>query len=212
MANRKGECGSRHRFSLLGSEITTDGDCSREMRRRLFLRRKVTTTLDSVLETRRHFADKHPCSQGCGFRSSHVWMWELDHKESGVLKNWCFRTMVLEKTLESPLDSKEIKPVNLKGNQPWILTGRTNDEAETPILWPPDVNSQLTGKDPDAKKDWGQEEKEATEDEMVAWHHWLNGHEFEQAPGDSEGQQNLAFCSSWGRKESDMPDRLKNNH
>ena len=133
--------------------------------------------------------------QSYGFSSSQVWMWELNHKEDWGLKNWCFWTMVLEKTLESPLDSKEIKPVNNKGNQSWIFTGRTDVEAEAPILWPPDVKSQLIGKDPDAGKDWGQYEKEATEDEMVGWHPWHNGHEFEQTPGDSEGQGSLECCS-----------------
>ena len=118
-------------------------------------------------------------------------MWELDHKEGWAPKNWCFRTVVLEKTLESPLDSKEIKLVNPKGNQPWIFFGRTDAEAEAPILCPPAAKSGFIGKDPDAGKDWRQEEKGTTEDEMVGWHHWLNGHEFEQAPGDSEGQGSL---------------------
>ena len=117
------------------------------------------TTLDSVLKSRPHFADKHAYSQGYGFHSGHVWMWELDHKESWVLKNWCFWIVVLEKTLESPLDSKEIKLVNPEGNQLWIHIGRTNAEAEAPKLWPPDENSQLTGKDPDAGKDWRQKIK-----------------------------------------------------
>ena len=123
--------------------------------------------------------DKDSYSQGYGFSSSHVWMWELDHKEGCVLKNWCSQTVVLEKTLESPLDSKEIKPINPKGDKPWIFIERTDAEAEAPILWPPDVKTRLTGKDPDAGKDWGQEEKGATEDKVVGWHHWLNGHEFE---------------------------------
>ena len=125
-------------------------------------------------------------------------------KESRVPKNWCFWTVVLEKTLESPLDCKEIQPVNHKGNQSWIFVGRTDAEAEAPILWPPNVKSRLIGKDPDVGKDWGQEEKGATEDEMVAWHHWLNAHEFEQTQGDSEGQGSLACCSLWGHKKSDM--------
>ena len=123
-------------------------------------------------------------------------MWELDHKEVLALKNWCFRIVVLEKTLESPLDSKEIKPSNLKGNQPRILIGRT--EAEAPVVWSSDANSQLIGKIPNAGKDWGQEEKRATEYGMVGWHHWLNGHEFEQTPGESEGQGTLMCCSPWG--------------
>ena len=135
-----------------------------------------------------------PSSQSYGFLSSHIQMWELDHKEDWVLKNWRFQTMVLEKTLEGPLDSKEIKPVNPKENQSWIFTGRTDAEAEAPIFWPPDVKSWLTGKDPDAGKDWRQE-KGMTEDEMVGWHHWLNGHEFEQTLEDSEGQGSLACCS-----------------
>ena len=130
--------------------------------------------------------------------SSQVWMQKLDHKEDGVLKNWCFRTAVLKKTLESPMDSKEIKPVNPKGNQPWIFLGKTGAEAEAPILWPPDAKSWLTGKDSDAGKDWGQEEKEATEDEIAGWHHWLSGHEFEQTQGYNEGQGSLACCCSWG--------------
>ena len=118
---------------------------------------------------------------------SHAQMWELDHQAGWVLKNWCFQTMVLEKTLESPLDSKEVKPINPKGNQPWIFTGKTVTEAEAPILWPPDAKSWLLGKDPDAGKVWKQEEKGMMEDEMVGWHHRLTGHGFEQTPGDSGG-------------------------
>ena len=120
-------------------------------------------------------------------------MWELDHKKGWALKNWCFQTVVLVKTLESP--SKKIKPVKPKGNQPWIFIERT--DAEAPLLWPPDEKNQLIGKDPDAGKDWGQEEKRVTRGKMVGWHHWLNGHEFEQAQGDSEGQGSLACCSPW---------------
>ena len=131
--------------------------------------------------------------------SNYVWMWELDHKVGWAPKNWCFWTMLLEKTLDSPLDSKEIKLVNPKGNQPWIFIGRTDAEAETSILWPPDAKSQLIGKDHDAGKGWGQEEKGMTEDEIVGWHHRFNGHEFEQTQGDSKGQRSLACYSSWGR-------------
>ena len=138
-----------------------------------------------------------------------VWMWELDHKEAWVLKNWCFWTVVLEKTLESPLDSKEIKPVHPKGNHSWIFIGRTDTGA--PLLWPPDVKSQLIGKHPDAGKDWWQEEKATTEDEMVGWHHWLNGREFEQTLGDSEGQGSLLCCSSWSLRESETVEWLNNN-
>ena len=132
------------------------------------------------------------------------WTIKLDHKEGWALKNWCFQIVVLEKTLESPLDSKEIKPVNPKGNQTWPFTGRADAEAKVPILSPPDMKSQLIGKDPDTGKDGRQEEKRVTEDEMVDWHHWLNGREFEQTPRDSEGQGSLACCRPWGHKESDM--------
>ena len=144
-----------------------------------------------------------------GFSSSHIWMWELDHKEGWTPENWCFWTMVLVKTLESPLDCKEIKPVNPKKNQPWIFIGRT--EAEALILWPPDEKSQLIGKDPGAGKDWRQEVKGVTEDEMVGWHHRLDGHEFEQTPRDSEGQRSLACCSPWGCKELVTTEQLNNN-
>ena len=153
---------------------------------------------------------KGPSSQIYGFSSSHVWMWELNHKESWALKNWCFWTVVLEKTLVSHLDCKEIKIMNPRGSQPWIFSGRTFAEAETPILWPPDVNSQLIGKDPDAGKDKRQEEKGVTEDELVGWHHWLYGHEFEQTPGHGEGQGSLDCCCPWGCKESDTTERLNN--
>ena len=128
---------------------------------------------------RHYFADKGLSSQGYGFSSSHVWMWELDHKESWALKNWCFWTVVLEKTLESPLDCKEIKPVHPKGNQFWIFIGWTGAEAKIPIIWPPDVKKWLTGKAPDAGKDWRKEEKGTSEDDMVGWYHQLDGHEFE---------------------------------
>ena len=128
---------------------------------------------------RHYFANKGSSSPSHGFSSSHVWMWELDYKEGWALKNWCFWTVVLEKTLESPLVSKEIKAVHPKGDQSWIFIGRTDAEAEGPIFWPPDARNWLTEKDPDAGNDWRQEEKGTTEDEMAGWHHWLNGHEFE---------------------------------
>ena len=138
---------------------------------------------------RHYFADRGPSSQSYGFSSSHVRMWELDYEESWALKNWCFWTMVLEKTLESPLDYKEIKLVYPKGKQSWIFIGRTDAAAETPILWPPDANSWLIWKDPYAGKDWKQEEKGTTEDEMVGWHHRLNGHGFRWTPGVGDGQE-----------------------
>ena len=152
--------------------------------------------------------NKDPSSQSYGFSSSHVWMWELDYKESWVPKNWCFWTVVLEKTLASPLDCKEIQPVHPKGNQSWIFIGRTDAEAETPILWPPDGKNWLTRKDPDAGKDWRQEEKVTAEDEMVGWHHRLNGHEFEHTPGVGDRQGSLVCCSPRGYKESDTAERL----
>ena len=160
---------------------------------------------------RHFFAKKGPYSQSYGFPSSQVWMSQLDHKEVWAPRNWRFWTVVLEKTFESPLDCKEIQPVHPKGNQSWVFIGKTDAEAEAPILWPPNAKSQLTRKDPDAGKDWRQEEKEMTEDEMVGWHHQLNGHEFEQAPGDGEGQGSLECCSPWGHKESDATEQLNNN-
>jgi hypothetical protein len=183
-------------FIFLGSKITADGDRSHEMKRHLLLGRKAMTNLNSILKSGditlptkvRLVKDRY------GFSSSHVLMWELDHKESWGLKNWCFWTVVLEKTLESPLDCKEIQPVNPK-DQSWIFIGRTDAEAEAPILWSPNVKNWLTGKDPDAGKDWRWEEKGMTQDEMVGWHQWLGGHEFEQALGVGDGQGSLACCS-----------------
>ena len=194
-------------FILGGSKITTDGDCSHEIKRRLLLRRQVVTNIDSIFKSRDYLVNKDPSSQGYGFSSSHVWMWELDYKESWAPKNWCVWTVVLEKTLESPLDCKKIPPVHPKGNQSWVFFGRNDVEAETPILWPPDAKSWLIWKDPDAGKDWGQE-KGMTQDEMVGWHHWLNGHGFGWTPGDGDGQGGLACCDSWGRKESETTEQL----
>ena len=164
---------------LGGSKITADGDCSHKIKRRLLLRRKIMTNLYSILKQRHYFAKKGLSSQSYGFSSSHVWMRELDYKESWAPKNWCFWTVVMEKTLESPLDCKEMQPVHPKGNQSWIFIARTNAEAETPVLWPPDGKNWLIWKDPDGGKDWRPEEKGMTEDEMVGWHHQLSGHEFE---------------------------------
>ena len=147
-------------------------------------------------------------SQGYGFSIGHVWIWELDCEESWAPKNWCFWTVVLEKTLESPLDCKEIQPVHSVGDQPWDFFGRNDAEAETLVLWPPHVKSWLIGKDSDAGRDWGQEEKATTEDEMAGWHHRLYGHEFEWTPGVGDGLGGLACYNSWGRKESDTTERL----
>ena len=154
--------------------------------------------------------DKGLQSQGCGLSSSHILMWELNHKEDRAQKNWCFQTVVLKKTLENPLDSREIKSVNFKGKQPWILIGRTDHVAEVPVLWPSDGKSWL-GKIPDVRKDWRQKEKRVTEDEMVGWHHWFNGHELGQTLGDDEGQGSLVCCSPSGHKEPDKTWQL-NNH
>ena len=165
-------------FILGCSKITEDGDCNHEIKRCLLLGRKVMSNLHSILKSRHCFVNKGPYSQGYGFSSGHVWMWELYYEESWGLKNWCFWTVVLEKTLESPLDGTEFKPVHPKGDQSLVFIGRTDVEAETPILWPPDVKSWLIWKDSDAGRDWGQEEKGTTEDEMVRWHLWLSGHEF----------------------------------
>ena len=162
-------------FIFLGSKTTADGDCSHEIKRSFLLGRKTMSNLDSILKSRDYFADKSPFGQSCGFSSSHVWMWELDHKESSALKNWYFWNVSWRRILRVPLDYKEIQPVHPKGNQSWIFIGRT--DTETPILWPPDEN-WLIGKDPEAGKDWRREERGTTEDEMVGWHHWLNGHEF----------------------------------
>ena len=143
------------------------------------------------------------------FSSGHVWMWELDCEESWLPKNWCFWTAVLEKTLESPLTARRFnQSVHPKGDQSWVFIGRTDAVAETPILWPPDAKSWLTGKDPGAGRDWGQEKEGMTEDEMAGWHHRLDGHEFESTPGDGDGQGGLAYCNSWGRKESETTERL----
>ena len=182
---------------FLGSKITADGDCSHEIKRCLLLGRKAMTNLDSILKSKgitlliKVYIVKAMVfpvvMYGCE-------SWTYDWAP----KNWCFQIVVLEKTLESPLDCKEIKPVNSKRNQSWIFIGRIDVEAEAPIPWPSDSKSRLTAKDPDAGKDWRQKENGAAEDEMVGWHHQLNGHEFEQAPGDGEGQGSLACCSPWG--------------
>ena len=171
------------------------------------------TNVDSILKSRDiSLSTKvHLYSQSYGLSSSHVWMWQLDHKEGWALKNLCFWTVVLVKTLESSLDCKEIKSVHPKGNHSWIFIGRTHAEAETPILWPLDSKSQLIGKDPKTRKEWRQKEKGAAEDEMVREYHRLNGHEFEQTLGISEGQRSLACYSPWSCKDWDTPEQLNNN-
>ena len=195
-------------FILRASKITADGDCSQEIKRRLPLGRKVMTNLDSILKSRDiTLPTKVHLVKAMVFPVV-MYGCELDCEESWAL-NWCFWIVLLEKTLESPLDCKEIQPVHSKGDQSWVFIGRTDAEAETPILWPPDANSWLIGKYPDAGRDWGQEEKGTTEDKMAGWHHRLDAHEFRWTPGVGDRQGGLACCNSWGRKESDKTEWLK---
>ena len=194
-------------FIFLGSKITADGDCSHEIKRCLLLGRKVMTNLDSILKSKDiTLPTKTHLVKAMVFPVV-MYGYELDYKESQVPKNWCFWTVVLDKTLESLLGCKEIQPVHPKGNQSWIFIGRTDANTETPILWPPDVKSWLIWRDPDAGKDWRREKKGTTEDEMVGWYRWLNGCEFEKTPGVDDGQGGLVCCSPWGSKESDMTER-----
>ena len=197
-ANREKE--ERVQIIFLGSKITADSDCSHKIKRHLLLGRKSMTNVDSILKKQRHYlADNVPSSQKMVFPGV---MWELYYKESWVLKNWCFWSVVLEKTLKSPLDYREIQPVNPEGNQCWIFTGRTVAKAEAPILWTPDVENWLTGKKPrwERLKAGGEGR---TEDEMIGWHHWLDGHEFEQISEAGDGQGSLVCSSSWGCKQLD---------
>ena len=168
------------------------------------------TNLDSIFKSRDITLSTKVCLvKAMVFSCGHVWMWDLDCEEGWVPKNWCFWTVVLEKTLESPLDCKEIQPVHSKRDQPWDIFGRYDAKAETPVLWPPHVKSWLIGKDSDAGRDWGQEEKGTTEDEMAGWHHGLDGRESGWTPGVGDGQGGQACCNSWGHKESDTTERLK---
>ena len=167
-------------FIFLGSRITADCDCSHEIKKMVTPWKGSYDQLRQHIKKQRHcFANKGPYSQSYGFSINHVWMWELDYKEGWAPKNWCFWTVMLEKTLDCPMDCKEIQPVHPKGDQSWVFIGRTDVDAGTLILWPPDVKCWLIGKDSDAGRDWGQEEKGKTEHEMVGWHHRLTGHEFE---------------------------------
>ena len=167
------------------------------------------SNLDSILKSRDITLPTKVCLvKAMVFSCGHVWMWELDCGEVWAPKNWCFWTVVLEKTLESPLDCKEIQPVHSEGDQPWDFFRRNDAKAETHVLWPPHVKSWLIGKDSDAGRNWGQEEKGMTEDEMAVWHHWLDGHESEWTPGVGDGQGGLVCCDSWGCKELDMTEWL----
>ena len=199
-------------FLFLCSKITVDGDCSHEIKRLAPWKKSSAQPRQHIQKQRHYFANKGPSSQGYGFSSGHVWMWELDYKESWAPKNFdAFWTVALEKTLAGPLNYKEIQPVHPQENQPWIFIGRTDAEAETPVLWPPDVKNWLIWKDPDAGKDW-RREKGTREDEMVGWHHWLNVHKSEQSLGVGDGQGGLVCCmQSMGsqRVEHDWATELK---
>ena len=195
-------------FNFLVSKVTADDDCSHEIQRHLFLGRKAMANLDSILKNTDITLPTNVCLVKAMDFPVDMYACELDYKESWALKNWCFWTVMLEKTLESPLDCKEIQPVHPKGDQSWVFIGRTDVEAETPIPWPPNAKSWLIWKDSDAGKDWGQEEKGMTEDKMVGWHHQLNGHEFEWTLGVGDGQGGLVCCSSWGHKELDTTEQL----
>ena len=206
MASRWGNNGNSERLFSWAPKSLQMVTSAMKLKDACSLEEKLWQPRQHIKKQRHYFADKGPYSQSYGFSSSHVWMWELDYKESWVLKNWSFWTVVLEKTLASPLDCKEIKLVHPKGNQSWIFIGRT--EAETPILWPPDAKSWVTEKDPDAWKDWRQDEKGTIEHEMLGWHHQFYGLEFEQASGVGDGQGGLACCSPWGLKELDTTEWL----
>ena len=195
-------------FIFLGSKFTADGDCSHEIKRRLLLGRKSVINLDSILKSRditlptKVLLVKAMVFPVVMYGCESWTIKRADFQRIDALELWCWRR------LESPLDCKEVKPVNPKGNQFWIFIGRTDAEAETPIFWPPDAKKWLLGKDPNTGKDWRQEEKGMTEGEMVGWHHWLDRHEFEQAPGAGVGQGSLACWSPWGWKELDMTEQL----
>ena len=195
-------------FFFLGIKVTVDSECSQEIIRQLLLGRKAITNLDCVGKHTHYSTDKGQYSRDYGLPSGHAQLWKLDRKGRKP-KNWCVQTVVLEKTPESPLDNKEIKPVNLKGDQTWIFTGRTDTEAEGPVV---DENGWLIEKIPDAGKDWGQKEKRASEDERAGCQHQWNEHELGQTLGDGEGQGDLERCSPWGQKESDTTGQLHNNN
>ena len=194
-------------FILGGSKITADGDCSHEIKRRLLLRRKVMTNLDSIFKSRDiTLPTKVRLVKAMVFPVVMYGCESWTVNKSWAPKNWCFWTVVLEKTLESPLDCKEIQLVHSKGDQPWDFFGRNDAKAETPVFWPPHATSWLI--DSDAGRDWGPEEKGTTEDEMAGWHHRLDGREFEWTLGVGNGQGGLVCCNSWGRKESDTTEWL----
>ena len=202
MVNRWGKCGNSER-SYFGKLQNQCINAATKLKYARSLEESYDEPRQSIKKKRHHFANKGPSSKSYGFSTNHVWMWGLDYKESWALKNWCFWTVVLEKTPESPLDSKEIKPVNPKGNQPWVFIGGTEVEAETPILWPPDAKSWLIWKDPDAGRKWGQEDRGRR---RIRWLNGVTG--FVWTLGVGDGQGGLACCGSWGHKELDMTEWL----
>ena len=206
MANIWGNSGNSGWLYFGGSKSTADGGCSHEIKTLTPWKESYDQPRQHIQKQRHYFGNEGPSSQGYGFSSSHVWLWELDYKESWASKNWCFGTW--EESWESFRLCKEIKTVHPKGDQSWVFIGRIDVKAETPILWPPDAKSWLIWKDPDAGQDWGQEEKGTTEDEVVGWHHRLKGHEFGWTLGVGDGQGGLACCGSWGHKESDTTEQL----
>ena len=198
----------------MNAKITADDDCSHEIKKKKKKtlapwKKSYDKPRQRIKKQRHYFANKGPPIKSYDFSSSHVWMWELDYKESWAPKNWCSWTVVWEKTLESPLDCKEIQPFHPKGNQSWMFFGRTDVKAESPVLWPPEVKNWLIWKDPDAGKDGRQEEKGKTEDETAGWHHQLDGLKFEQAPGVDDGQGSLMCCSPWAHKQLVSTEQLK---
>ena len=193
---------------LVGSKFTADGDWSHEIKRCFLLGRKVMTNLGSILKSRDITLPTKVSLVKVMVFPVVMFGCEFYSKESWAPKNWCFWTVVLEMTLESPLDCKEIQPVHSKGDQPWVFFERNDAKAETPVLWPPHTRSWLIARDPDAGMDWGQEDKGTTEDEMAGWHHRLDGCEFEWTPGVGDGQGGLVCCDSWGHKELDMTEWL----
>ena len=190
-------------FIFLGSKITVDGDSSHKIKSHLLLRRRAMPNQDSILKAETSLCWQRSVYLKLWFSSSHVWMWEFDHEEGWVLKNWCFQTVLMEKTLESPLDSKEIQPVHPKGDQSWVFIGRTDAEAETPVFWPPDAKSQLTGNTVMLRKIEGRRRRGQQKMRGLAGIIDSMGMKSEQTPGNSEGQGSLACCSLWGHQELD---------
>ena len=213
MANRRGDSGNSVRLYFWGSKITADGDCNHQIKRRLLLGRKVMTNLDSILKSRditlptKVHLVKAMVFPVVMYGCKHWTVKKAEHRKIDAFELWCWRRP-LRVPWSVPQDLSPLGWTGPKGDQSWVFIGKTDAEAETPVLWPPHGKSWLIGKYPDAGRDWGQEEKGMTENEVVGWHHWLDGHEFEQTPGVGDGQGGLACCNSWGRKESDTTEQL----